>query len=682
MTATHHRRPLSLPAVHPCKSIYPATLLTALITLSQTIITFQPNSFPTQKRNTRETKRQIQILLIFFQQLQSHNSHILKQTIPIFSELYFTLQKIHFLFQDCSLKTTRLWFLVKSQFIATQFHLLTHSVLESLDALPLHLIDVCDEEVKEVIQLLIKQKRKNNLQLDHNDEREAKRVDIILNQFEKGIEPEIDSIKQVLNYVQIKTWFDCNEEIKFLQDELQNQNQEKELVHLLSGLIGFLCYCRVVIFETLDFQLLNHNNGSQFGSSIEKIISVTPDDYRCPISLELMLDPVTVSTGQTYNRTSIQKWFEAGNMTCPKTGERLISTEFFPNTALKNLIQQFCYDNGISILSLTTKPHSVTAPTVSPGSSAAAHAIQFASWSLARRLVFGTDEQKNKAAYEIRLLAKSNVFNTACLVENGTVPPLLDLVLTSTMQENAISALLKLSKHSNGREVIMESRGLKTIVKVLNRGYSLEARRVAGGIIFYLTSVKEYRKLIGENSEAVSGLVKLIKEGTIRGKKSAVDAIFGLLLLAKNHSKVLASGVVPVIISVLASSDKRYVVNDCLAVLVALAESVEGSRAVLECSGFGLVVRIWQSATLRAEKEYCVSILSSLCVNIGVEVVDVLAKNASVVMPLLYSLLTDGTPQAEKKARRLINVLQEFDEKRTLGMVGSSVMQQRLLQLN
>jgi hypothetical protein len=676
MTPTHHRRPLSFPAVHPCKSISPATLLTSLITLSQTIITFQPNSFPTQKQNARETKRQIQILLIFFQQLQSHNSLIPKQTIPIFSELHFTLQKIHFLFHDCSLKTTRLWFLVKSQFIATQFHLLINSVSESLEALPLGLIDVCDE-VKEVIQLLIKQNRKIILKLDHNDEREAKRVDSILNQFEKGTEPDIDSIKQVLDYVQIKTWLDCNEEIKFLQDEEREKNQNHN--HLLSGLIGFLCYCRVVIFETLDFQSLNRNNRSRIGCSIEKLNSVTPDDYRCPISLELMLDPVTVSTGQTYNRASIQRWFEAGNMTCPKTGEKLISREFFPNTALKNLIQQFCYDNGISIL--TNKSRSVTATTVSPGSSAAAHAIQFASWSLARRLVFGTDEQKNKAAYEIRLLAKSNVFNTACLVENGTVPPLLDLVLTSTMQENAISALLKLSKHSNGREVIMESRGLKPIVKVLNRGYSLEARRVAAGIIFYLTSVKEYRKLIGENSEAVSGLVKLIKEGTIRGKKSAVDAIFGLLLLAKNHSKVLASGVVPGIVSVLAS-DKRYVVNDCLAVLVALAESVEGSRAVLECSGLCLVIRIWQSATSRAEKEYCVSILSSLCVNIGVEVIDVLAKNASVVMPLLYALLTDGTPQAEKKARSLINVLQEFDEKRTLGIVGSSVMQQRLLQLN
>lgn len=681
MTPTQ-RRPLSFPAVHPCKSISASTLLTSLITLSQNICTFQPNTFPTQKPYARETKRQIQILLIFFQDLQSHNSFIPQPIIPVFSELHFTLQKIHFLFQDCSIQGSGLLLLVKYQFVATQFYLLICSVSKSLDALPLNLIDVCDE-VKEVIQLLTKQARHIQLELDHNDEYTAKSVDSILNQFELGIEPDVDSIKQVLDYLEIKTWFDCNREIKFLQDEEleKHQYQEKE-IHLLSGLIGFLCYCRVIIFETLDFQfqLLSHNK-TETRCTAEMLNYITPDDYRCPISLELMTDPVTVSTGQTYNRTSIQKWFKAGNMTCPKTGERLISTELFPNTALKTLIQQFCYDNKISVS--TSKLHiSKPASTVNPGSPAAAHAIQFTSWSLARRLVFGTEEQKNKAAYEIRLLAKSNVFNTACLVEIGTVPPLIDLVLTSTTQENAIAALLKLSKHTNGREVIMESRGLKPIVTVLRKGFSLEARRVAAGIIFYLTSVKEYRKLIGENSEAVSGLVELIKKGTIRGKKNAVLAIFGLLLLHKNHSKVLNSGVVPAIVKVLGSSDKGYVVNDCLAVLVALAENVDGARAVLECSGLSLVIGILQSANSRAEKEYCVSILVSLCVNVGGEVVSVLAKHASGIMPLLYANLTDGTPQAEKKARKLINVLQEFDEKRTLGMVGSSVMQQRLLQLN
>lgn len=501
------------------------------------------------------------------------------------------------------------------------------------------------------------------LELDENDEREAKRVTLILNQLEKGTEPDVNSMKQVLDYLEIKTWIDCNEDIKFLQ------NVEKE-VPLLKGLIGFLCYCRVIIFESLDFQSLNRNNRSETGCSIGMLNCVTPNDYRCPISLELMTDPVTVSTGQTYNRASILKWLKDGNMTCPITGERLISTELFPNTALKKLIQKFCYDNGIS----TTKSHVsiTTATTVNTDSPAAAHAIQFASWSLARMLVFGTEEQKNKAAYEIRLLSKSNVFNTACLAEMGTVPPLLDLIQTTTTQENAIAALLKLSKHIIGREAIMESRGLESLVTVLKRGYSLEARRDAAGIIFYLTSVKEYRKLIGENSEAVHGLVEIIKEGTICGKKNAIVAIFGLLLLPKNRSKVLVSGAVPAIVNVLSSSDRAYVVNDCLAVLVVLADSGEGALAILEGLDLCLVVGVLKSATSREEKEYCVSILLSLCVNIGAQVVGVLVKDAS-LMPLLYAIITDGTPQAEKKARKLINVLQEFLEKRTLGMVGSSV---------
>ncbi|KAL5076098.1 hypothetical protein RYX36_015082 [Vicia faba] len=320
-----HRRPLSFPAVHPCESISTTTILTSLITLSQNISTFQPNSFPTQKRNSRETKRQIQILLIFFQELQSHASPIPKPIIPILSNLHFTLQKIHFLFQDCSLQNARLWLLIKSQFIATQFHLFIHSVAESLDALPLHLINICDE-VKEVIQLLTKQNKTINLVLDHNDQRQTKHTISILNQFEKGTEPDVDSVKQLLDYLEIKTWLDCNEEIKFLQYEIEFEHEheheqepepesEKE-ISLLSGLKCFLCYCRVVLFETLDFQSITRNRSeSRCRRSIEMSSCVAPDDYRCPISLELMTDPVTVSTGQTYNRASIQQWFNSGNIT-------------------------------------------------------------------------------------------------------------------------------------------------------------------------------------------------------------------------------------------------------------------------------------------------------------------------------------------------------------------------------
>ncbi|WCJ34879.1 U-box domain-containing protein 9 [Euphorbia peplus] len=34
---------------------------------------------------------------------------------------------------------------------------------------------------------------------------------------------------------------------------------------------------------------------------------VVPDDFKCPISGELMSDPVVLSSGQTYDRISIQK---------------------------------------------------------------------------------------------------------------------------------------------------------------------------------------------------------------------------------------------------------------------------------------------------------------------------------------------------------------------------------------
>ncbi|KAJ1439046.1 Zinc finger, RING/FYVE/PHD-type [Sesbania bispinosa] len=565
--------------------------------------------------------------------------------------------------------------LTKSQNVASQFRALIRAVATALDVLPLHKVDVC-EEVKELVELVAKQARKAKFDVDPNDERASRRVHSVLRQFEKGTEPDVTALQGILNYLEIKNWSDCNREIEFLEEEisLEYRDCKEREAPLLSSLVGFLTYCRVVIFEKLnyDFPFPSRNSDqSEARHSTEMITCVNPEDFRCPISLELMTDPVTVSTGQTYDRASIQKWLKAGNKICPKTGENLTNTELVPNTTLKRLIQQFCSDNGISLAKSCNRSRDI-ARTIVAGSSAAAHAMQFLSWFLTRRLVFGTEEQKNKAAYEIRVLARSSIFNRACLIEVGTVPPLLDLLTTDDIdrstQENAISALFKLSKHASGPENIMESGGLNPILYVLKNGLSLEARQIAAATVFYLSSVKEYRKLIGENPEAIPALVELIKGGTTCGKKNAVVAIFGLLLLPRNHQRVLEAGAVPVLVDVLATCDKDELVTECLAVLAALAENVDGAHAVLQqASALALIVGMLRSATSRAGKEHSASILLSLCVNVGAEVVAVLAKDSS-LMPVLYSLITDGTHQAAKKARFLIKVLQDFNETRTSGL--------------
>uniref|UniRef100_A0A0D9VGV8 U-box domain-containing protein n=1 Tax=Leersia perrieri TaxID=77586 RepID=A0A0D9VGV8_9ORYZ len=64
--------------------------------------------------------------------------------------------------------------------------------------------------------------------------------------------------------------------------------------------------------------------------------------FRCPISLELMRDPVTVATGQTYDRSSIESWVATGNTTCPVTRAPLADFTLIPNHTLRRLIQEWC----------------------------------------------------------------------------------------------------------------------------------------------------------------------------------------------------------------------------------------------------------------------------------------------------------------------------------------------------
>ncbi|KAL2492732.1 U-box domain-containing protein 18 [Abeliophyllum distichum] len=655
------RRILKFPAVHPCEGISPATLLESLINLSHEICSYQSKFFATQRKNAREMFRQISILSMFFEDIREHVPNLLDSAVLCFSELHLTFQKIQFLLEDCTCEGARIWILMKAYFVSNQFRDLIRAVATALDVLPLGSIDV-SSETKELVELLSKQARKVKMELDAEDENAMKRVILILNQFENKFEPEPCLIKKIVDYLDIRTWADCHREIKFLDKEitLEFLKSDAREVPLLSSLVGFLNYCRAVLFEDCDFGDVDQ---SEVKTNLEMLTCLNPKDFQCPISLELMTDPVTISTGQTYDRASIQKWLKSGNFICPKTQEMLTSTELVPNTSLRNVIQQFCAEYGISLSKSRTKNRDISR-TISPGSPSYAEAMKFVSKFLVSRLYSGSGYQKNKAAYEIRLLTKSNIFNRSCLIEAGTISPLVKL-LTSTdpsTQENAISALLKLSKHSTGQKGIIQNGGLKFILGLVKDGLKLETRQIAVATVFYLSSVDEYRKLIGDQRETIPSLLEIIKEGTTCGKKNAVVAIFGLLLYKKNHQRVLEAGTVPLLLELLvSSSDRSQLKTDTLAVLATLAESINGSIAIMQASGLTLIVKFLQSITSKAGKEYCVSILHSLCINCGVDVVSVLAKDEP-LMSALYALLTEGTSHASRKARSLIKILQKFCE--------------------
>uniref|UniRef100_A0A5B7AY94 RING-type E3 ubiquitin transferase n=1 Tax=Davidia involucrata TaxID=16924 RepID=A0A5B7AY94_DAVIN len=74
-----------------------------------------------------------------------------------------------------------------------------------------------------------------------------------------------------------------------------------------------------------------------------------PADFCCPLSLELMTDPVIVASGQTYERAFIRKWIDLGLTVCPKTRQTLAHTNLIPNYTVKALIANWCESNNVKL---------------------------------------------------------------------------------------------------------------------------------------------------------------------------------------------------------------------------------------------------------------------------------------------------------------------------------------------
>ncbi|MCD7453080.1 hypothetical protein HAX54_019512 [Datura stramonium] len=517
---------------------------------------------------------------------------------------------------------------MKAHSVASQFRVLVRTVATALDVLPLNSLNV-SREIKELVLMVANQAHRTKMELDPEDEEAVKRVILIWNQFENKFQPDPCIIKKVLDYLDITTWTQCQKEIKFLEDEINfecSENHEREMP-MLSSIVGFLSYCRGILFEDSVYGIADQSDGT---SNLETLTCLNPEDFRCPISLELMTDPVTVSQG----RHMIVLRFRNGS----RRRIAIYHGPFYPG-------------------------------------SPAAEAIKFLSEFLASRLYFGSVQQKTKAAYEIRLLAKSNIFNRSVLIEAATVPALFVraqvIHLCKRTQFPPCSSCQNIPTERKRRE----NGGADSILGVLENGLKLETKQIAAAVIFYVSSPREYRKLIGENPQVFPALVELIEEGTSCGKKNAIVAIFGLLLSHRNHERALAAGIVPALVNLLASSDKVELNTDALAVLATLAERTEGSFAILEASALPVILSQLQNTTSRAGKEYCVSILLFLCINSGAEVASRSGKKLTLI-PLLYSLLTEGSSQAKKRTRSLIKILQRFCETGTSRFVSEVPQEQ------
>nr|DAD23136.1 TPA_asm: hypothetical protein HUJ06_024599 [Nelumbo nucifera] len=95
---------------------------------------------------------------------------------------------------------------------------------------------------------------KAKFDVDPDDKLAARSVLSILNQFANRVLPNLNDLRRVLDHLQIQSWNECNDEIKFLDEEidLESSDGHDRVVLLLSSLVGFTSYCRDVMFDAMD----------------------------------------------------------------------------------------------------------------------------------------------------------------------------------------------------------------------------------------------------------------------------------------------------------------------------------------------------------------------------------------------------------------------------------------------
>ena len=67
----------------------------------------------------------------------------------------------------------------------------------------------------------------------------------------------------------------------------------------------------------------------------------TPAAFICPITHEIMKDPVMDLDGHSYERAAIEDWLQSGHTASPKSMRRLRKSDLVRNRALLNSIEEF-----------------------------------------------------------------------------------------------------------------------------------------------------------------------------------------------------------------------------------------------------------------------------------------------------------------------------------------------------
>ncbi|KAI4338750.1 hypothetical protein MLD38_023768 [Melastoma candidum] len=373
-----------------------------------------------------------------------------------------------------------------------------------------------------------------------------------------------------------------------------------------------------------------------------------PPDFMCPISREVMEDPVTVSTGISYDRKSIDTWFFTyGKNTCPATMQVLDNLDVTPNLTLERLIRAW----------KTTPAHRSEDGT--PGEVA----------SLLENV--GSSPFKVSSLKKLRSVAERDGGTKLELVRMRGVEVLTGILAQIQVEnldfagfracEEAVGVLYLLSPLIEDRKemrILFEPESVKSLATLLQRG-STDARLYSVAILRKIAKCKGNWECIvqEQDTDLFKSLLEIVSDEICKKESSSALELLIEILVASKKSRLRAieAGAVCVLVELLPDSS-RSKAEKILLLLKLLCECAEGRTAVVDHGiSIAAVTKNLSNVSTTATK-LGVKILWLICTSHPSERVTEEMVACGAVKKLVELLHMDGGSSTKEKVVRMFKL--------------------------
>ncbi|KAF3596368.1 hypothetical protein HID58_075753 [Brassica napus] len=237
-------------------------------------------------------------------------------------------------------------------------------------------------------------------------------------------------------------------------------------------------------------------DGSQSDDSshFERGVDHIYEAFICPLTKEVMHDPVTLENGRTFEREAIEKYFKECSDTgkppsCPLTSQTLSSTDVSPSIALRNTIQEWRSRNDAAKL------------------------------DIARQALFiGNDENDVlQALMHVRQICRSIRSNRQGVRNFQLIRMIIDMLKSNShkVRYKALQTLqVVVEGDEESKEILAEGDTVRTLVKFLSHEPS-KGKEAAVSLLFELSKSETLCEKIGSVNGALILLVGLTSSNSV-----------------------------------------------------------------------------------------------------------------------------------------------------------------------